>query len=78
MLHGSCFETDFASFCAWRELQCPDAGVFNVFADAAMLTTDGAYLVGEMASDTAAAGKLYFPSGTPEPVDLDRNGQARS
>jgi 8-oxo-dGTP pyrophosphatase MutT (NUDIX family) len=75
VLYGSCFEADFASFCAWRAWQCPDATVFNVFAAAAVLSADGAYLVGEMASDTAAAGKLYFPCGTPEPADLDPNGR---
>jgi 8-oxo-dGTP pyrophosphatase MutT (NUDIX family) len=74
VLHGSCFEADFASFCAWSEWQCPDAGVANIFAAGAVLSADGAYLVGEMASDTAAAGKLYFPCGTPEPADLDGNG----
>lgn len=73
-LHGTCFEADFASFCAWREWQWPDTGVANIFAAAAVLSADGAYLVGEMASDTAAAGKLYFPCGTPEPADLDANG----
>lgn len=74
VLRGSCFEADFASFCAWREWQCPDAGVANVFAAATVRSADGAYLVGEMASDTAAAGKLYFPCGTPEPDDLDADG----
>jgi 8-oxo-dGTP pyrophosphatase MutT (NUDIX family) len=75
VLHGRCFETDFASFCAWREWQCPDRGVFNVFAAAAVVSADGAYLVGQMAADTAGAGKLYFPSGTPEPADLDASGR---
>jgi 8-oxo-dGTP pyrophosphatase MutT (NUDIX family) len=75
VLHGSCFEADFASFCAWREWQCPDAAVFNVFAAAAVVSADGAYLVGQMAADTAGAGQLYFPSGTPEPADLDSNGR---
>lgn len=74
VLHGACFETDYASFSAWRGLDHAEAGIFNVFADAAVLTADGAYLVGEMAPDTAAAGKLYFPSGTPEPDDLDASG----
>ncbi len=75
VLRGTCFETDYASFCAWRDWGLPDTGVFNVFAAAAVLTADGAYLVGEMAPDTAAAGKLYFPCGTPEPSDLDSDGR---
>lgn len=70
VLRGACFETDYASLCAWRDWDLPDAGVYNVFAAAALQTADGAYLVGEMAPDTAAAGLLYFPCGTPEPADL--------
>lgn len=68
---GACFETDYASFCAWREWGLPDTSVYNVFAAAALRASDGAYLVGEMAPDTAAAGLLYFPCGTPEPGDVD-------
>jgi len=74
VLRGTCFETDYASFCAWRAFARNEEGVVNVFADAAILTADGAYLAGEMAPDTAAAGKIYFPSGTPEPDDLDASG----
>jgi hypothetical protein len=74
VLRGTCFEADYASFCAWRDWQPADAGVFNIFAAAAILSADGAYLVGEMAPDTATAGKLYFPCGTPEPDDLDSDG----
>jgi hypothetical protein len=36
VLRGSSFETDYASFLAWRDWGCPDAGVFNVFAAAAL------------------------------------------
>lgn len=75
VLHGTCFETDYASFCAWREWAPADSGAFNVFAAAAILTADGAYLIGEMAPDTAAPGKLYFPCGTPEPDDIDGSGR---
>jgi len=71
---GACFETDYASFCAWRDWNLPDRSVYNVFAAAALRAADGAYLVGEMAPDTAAAGLLYFPCGTPEPDDLDSGG----
>ena len=79
VLRGTCFETDYASFCAWRAFardqdSVVEEGIVNVFADAAILTADGAYLAGEMAPDTAAAGKIYFPSGTPEPDDLDASG----
>ncbi len=73
-LHGSCFETDFASFCSWRDWGFPDASVYNVFATAALCSADGAFLLGEMAASTANAGLLTFPCGTPEPGDLDNGG----
>jgi len=74
VLRGTCFETDYASLCAWRDWRFPDTNVYNVFAAAALQSADGAYLVGEMASDTAAAGLIYFPCGTPEPVDIGADG----
>jgi hypothetical protein len=73
-LAGACFETDFASLCAWRDWDFPDRGVCNVFGAAALQSADGAFLVGEMAPSTANAGRLYFPCGTPEPADVDRGG----
>ncbi|HEX4408147.1 MAG TPA: NUDIX hydrolase [Xanthobacteraceae bacterium] len=73
-LRGACFETDYASLCAWREWEFPDRSVQNVFAGAALQASDGAWLVGEMAADTAASGQLYFPCGTPEPSDIDAAG----
>lgn len=69
-LRGACFETDYASFLAWRDWEFPDASVLNFFAAAAVRTADGAYLVGEMAPSTAGAGQLLFPCGTPDPSDL--------
>jgi 8-oxo-dGTP pyrophosphatase MutT (NUDIX family) len=74
VLRGACFETDYASLCAWRDWQLPDRSVCNFFVAAALRAADGAYLVGEMAPDTAAAGLLYFPCGTPEPDDIDARG----
>ncbi|HEY2529804.1 MAG TPA: NUDIX hydrolase [Xanthobacteraceae bacterium] len=70
VLRGACFETDFASLCAWRDWDFPDASVHNIFAAAALRAADGAYLLGEMAPSTANAGMLYFPCGTPEPGDV--------
>ncbi|HUZ31205.1 MAG TPA: NUDIX domain-containing protein [Xanthobacteraceae bacterium] len=69
VLRGACFETDFASFLAWRDWDFPDPGVFNIFAAAALQSADGAYLVGEMAPSTAA-GQIYFPCGTPDPRNV--------
>jgi 8-oxo-dGTP pyrophosphatase MutT (NUDIX family) len=81
LLSGSTFETDFASFVAWRDWNFPDPDVFNVFAMAAVRGADGGYLLGLMADHTASAGLLYFPCGTPDPKDvtdgmLDLGGSA--
>jgi hypothetical protein len=73
-LRGACFETDYASFLAWRDWDLPDPGVFNIFAAAALRTADGRYLVGEMSPSTAGAGQLYFPCGTPAPEDIGADG----
>jgi hypothetical protein len=64
------FETDFASFLAWRDWGSPDAGVFNGFGMGALQSTDGAFLLGEMGGHTANAGRIYFPAGTPDPDDI--------
>jgi hypothetical protein len=70
VLQGACFETDYASFLAWRDWGFPDPGVFNVFASAALQAADGAFLLGEMGPWTASAGSVYFPCGTPDPNDI--------
>lgn len=64
------FETDFASFLAWRDWGFPDASVFNGFGMGALRSRDGAYVLGEMAAHTANAGKIYFPAGTPDLDDV--------
>jgi 8-oxo-dGTP pyrophosphatase MutT (NUDIX family) len=64
------FETDFASFLAWRDWGFPDQGVFNGFGMGALLSNDGAFALGEMADHTANAGRIYFPSGTPDLDDV--------
>jgi 8-oxo-dGTP pyrophosphatase MutT (NUDIX family) len=68
------FETDFASFLAWRDWGFPDHDVFNGFGMGALRSSDGAFLLGEMASHTANAGRIYFPSGTPDLHDV-RDGR---
>jgi 8-oxo-dGTP pyrophosphatase MutT (NUDIX family) len=70
VLRGASFETDYANFLAWRDWDFPDAGVFNVFAAAALQAADGAYLVGRMAPFTSIAGQWLFPCGTPDPKDI--------
>jgi 8-oxo-dGTP pyrophosphatase MutT (NUDIX family) len=69
-LSGTCFETDFASFLAWRDWGFPDREATNCFAMGALRSADGAFLLGVMGSHTANAGRVYFPAGTPEPGDL--------
>jgi 8-oxo-dGTP pyrophosphatase MutT (NUDIX family) len=64
------FETDFASFLAWRDWGFPDKSVFNGFGMGALRASDGVFVLGEMAGNTANAGKVYFPSGTPDLDDL--------
>jgi 8-oxo-dGTP pyrophosphatase MutT (NUDIX family) len=64
------FETDFANFLAWRDWGFPDTSVFNGFGMGALGSSDGAFLLGEMAPHTANAGRIYFPAGTPDPDDI--------
>ena len=69
-LSADFFETDFASFLAWRDWGFPDADVFNGFGMGALQSSDGAFLLGEMGGHTANAGRIYFPAGTPDPDDI--------
>jgi 8-oxo-dGTP pyrophosphatase MutT (NUDIX family) len=64
------FETDFASFLAWRDWGFPDRGVFNGFGMGALRCADGAFIMGEMGQHTSNAGRIYFPSGTPDLDDI--------
>lgn len=64
------FEVDFASFLAWRDWGFPDAGVFNGFGMGALRSSDGAFVLGEMGQHTSNAGRIYFPSGTPDLDDI--------
>src|SRR5258708_33361355 len=69
-LTASYFETDFASFLAWRDWGFPDKSVFNGFGMGALLSSDGAFVLGEMGQHTANAGRIYFASGTPDLDDV--------
>jgi len=69
-LRGRYFEADFASFLSWRDFGFPGEGVTNGFGMGALRGKDGAFLVGEMAQHTANAGRIYFPSGTPDRNDV--------
>jgi 8-oxo-dGTP pyrophosphatase MutT (NUDIX family) len=69
-LAASYFETDFASFLAWRDWGFPDTDVFNGFGMGALRSADGAFVLGEMGQHTSTAGRIYFPSGTPDLDDI--------
>jgi hypothetical protein len=64
------FEVDFASFLAWRDWGFPDKDVFNGFGMGALRASDGVFVLGEMGRQTANAGRIYFPSGTPDLDDV--------
>ncbi|MGO9673428.1 MAG: NUDIX domain-containing protein [Methylocella sp.] len=70
VLSGTASAVDFKAFLAWRDFGFPDAGVRNCFATAALLSADGAFMLGRMSDRTANAGKIYFPAGTPDLGDV--------
>lgn len=74
-LRGRFIETDFASFLWWRDHGWSAAfNVFNAFGMAALEGSDGGFVLGEMAPWTAAAGRMYFPCGTPDLSDVTPEG----
>lgn len=74
VLRGSASEVDYKAFLAWRDFGFPDAEVRNCFAMAALLSADGAFMLGQMSDLTANAGRIYFPAGTPDRDDV-RDGK---
>jgi hypothetical protein len=70
VFRGAYLETDYASFAAWRGWGRPAAGVHDCFGAAAIVSADGAILLGVMGEHTAQAGRIYFPCGTPDPSDI--------
>ncbi len=69
-LIGEFLQTDFASFMTWRDWGFPDTSVINCFSMGALRSYDGAWIMGVMGAHTSAAGKIYFPAGTPDPADI--------
>lgn len=69
-LRGGYFETDYASFLTWIRWGAPDPTVCDCFGAGAIVTADGAVLLGVMGAHTASAGQIYFPAGTPGPEDI--------
>ncbi|MGB6349918.1 MAG: NUDIX hydrolase [Pseudolabrys sp.] len=70
VLCGEYLETDYASFAAWRHWGRPSASVRDCFGAAALMGSDGAFLLGVMGAHTFNSGKIYFPCGTPDPDDI--------
>lgn len=70
VFRGEFLETDYASLAAWDHWGRPKAGVHDCFGAAAILSSDGAFLLGRMASHTFNAGQIYFPAGTPDRDDI--------
>ena len=68
------FEADFKAFLAWRDLGYPDRTIGNGYGMAALQGSDGAFVCGVMGGHTANAGRVYFPSGTPDLSDLQPDG----
>lgn len=70
VFRGSCFEVDYASFLLWQDWNFPDRSVRDCFAMGCIRSSDGAFLLGVMASHTFNAGQIYFPCGTPDRSDI--------
>jgi 8-oxo-dGTP pyrophosphatase MutT (NUDIX family) len=70
IFRGACFDVDYASFTSWQDWGFPDKSVHDCFAMGTILSSDGAFLLGEMSSHTFNAGQVYFPCGTPDLNDL--------
>src|ERR1700730_6392188 len=61
VLHGGYFETDFASFIAWRDRGWPDMSVRNCFGQGALRAAAGASLLGALGAPTMNACPTYLP-----------------
>lgn len=70
ILSGVAAAVDFKAFLAWRDFGFPDVETRNCFAMAALVSADGAFMLGRMSESTANAGKIYFPAGTPDLSDV--------
>ncbi len=70
VFRGAYLETRFSSFLSWRDFGFPDRSVRNCYGMAALMSSDGAFLLGEMNTHTANAGRIYFAGGTPDREDL--------
>jgi 8-oxo-dGTP pyrophosphatase MutT (NUDIX family) len=74
VMRGAGFEVDYKAFIAWCAFGTPDREVCNCFAMAALVSIDGAFMLGRMSPFTANAGRIFFPAGTPDPQDRLADG----
>jgi 8-oxo-dGTP pyrophosphatase MutT (NUDIX family) len=72
---ASYFETDYADFLAWLQMGVPGTRPRNGFAMAALRASDGGFILGQMAQNTANPGRVYFAAGTPDPGDVTASGE---
>lgn len=73
-LEAELVHTDFASFVAWRDWGWPDRTAFNCYGVPAVITSDGAMIMGVMGPRTLNRGMIYPPSGSLEPRDIGADG----
>lgn len=70
VFHAAYGPTNYKDFLGYMRLAIPESSVRNGFAMAALRTRDNAFLLGQMASNTANGGKIYFAAGTPDMDDV--------
>lgn len=70
VLSGGFMEADYASFTFWIASGRPKAGIYDCFGAAAVMSSEGAFLLGKMGAHTFNAGQVYFPCGTPDLNDV--------
>jgi 8-oxo-dGTP pyrophosphatase MutT (NUDIX family) len=75
IFHARYFETAYSNLLAWLQMGVPGHSPRNGFAMAALRASDGAFLLGKMADNTANAGKVYFAAGTPDLGDVTADGR---
>lgn len=74
IFRGDIFTTNYASFLCWRDQGAPDKSVASCVGMGALVSADGAYILGIMSKHTAQPGSIYFPAGLPDPRDVRTDG----
>jgi hypothetical protein len=70
IFHGSMFETDVASFLAWRDDGFSDESTTYCFGVGALCSSDGTYFLGQQATPKPETCSINFAEAIPEPCDL--------